>query len=83
MEWSSLDQVPSLVSSTEPSASFISVFTRWTLTALQMLFGLRGVKRIVYASSDRVLRTPSIQPKQSASSTDSGQVMLGLPLPFL
>ena len=28
-------------------------------------------------------RTPSIQPMQSASSTDSGQVMLGLPLPFL
>src|SRR5687768_13085484 len=28
-------------------------------------------------------RTPSIQPKQSASSTDSGQVMLGFPEPFL
>src|SRR4051794_10075074 len=26
---------------------------------------------------------PSIQPKQSAWSTDSGHVMLGLPLPFL
>src|SRR4030095_4861873 len=30
-----------------------------------------------------LLRTPSIQPKHSASSTDSGHVMLGLPLPFL
>jgi len=29
------------------------------------------------------LRTPSIQPKQSASSTASGQVMLGWPEPFL
>ena len=28
-------------------------------------------------------RTPSIQPKHSASSTDSGQVMLGRPEPFL
>jgi hypothetical protein len=27
------------------------------------------------------LRTPSIQPKQSASSTDSGQLMLGKPDP--
>jgi hypothetical protein len=29
------------------------------------------------------LRTPSIQPTQSASSTDSGQVMLSFPEPFL
>ena len=42
-----------------------------------------GVKRIVYASSPRLRRTPSIQPKHNASSTDSGQVMLGLPLPRL
>ena len=28
-------------------------------------------------------RTPSIQPKHSAWSTDSGQVMLGRPEPFL
>jgi len=28
-------------------------------------------------------RTPSIQPKQSASSTDSGQVIDGFPEPFL
>ena len=28
-------------------------------------------------------RTPSIQPKHSASSTDSGQVMLGFPVPRL
>jgi hypothetical protein len=28
-------------------------------------------------------RTPSIQPKHSAWSTDCGQVMLGRPLPFL
>jgi hypothetical protein len=51
--------------------------------ALQMLVGFRGVKRMVYASGPKLRRTPSIQPKQSASSTDSGQVMLGLPLAFL
>src|SRR5207248_11592172 len=62
---------------------FSSTATRATLTALQMLVGLRGVKRIVYASSPRLWRTPSIQPKQSASSTDSGQVMLGFPVAFL
>ena len=56
---------------------------RATLTALQFERGFRGVKRIVYASSPRLRRTPSIQPKHSAWSTDSGQVMLGLPLPFL
>jgi hypothetical protein len=30
-----------------------------------------------------LLRTPSIQPKQRATSTDSGQVILGLPELFL
>ncbi len=57
--------------------------TRLILIALQMLPLRRGVKRIVYASSSTLLRTPSIQPTHNASSTDSGQVMLGLPLSFL
>jgi|KBSMisStandDraft_5_1062788.scaffolds.fasta_scaffold171235_1 hypothetical protein len=48
-----------------------------------MLVGRRGVKRIVYEVSPRLLRTPSIHPKHSASSTDSGHVRLGLPEPFL
>jgi hypothetical protein len=61
----------------------ISTRTRSTFTALQRLFGLLGENRIVYASSPRLLRTPSIQPNESASSTDWGQSMLGLPLPFL
>ena len=52
-------------------------------TALQMLPARRGVKRIVYRSSSMRLRTPSIHPKQSASSTDSGHVMLALPEDFL
>ena len=62
---------------------FCSSATRATFTALQMLVGLRGVKRMQYASASRLRRTPSIQPKHSASSTDSGQVMLGRPVPFL
>ena len=52
-------------------------------TALQTLPFRRGVKRIMYRSSSMPLRIPSIQPKQSASSTDSGHVMLALPEPFL
>ena len=59
---------------------FSSSSTRFTLIALQRLFGRRGVKRIVYASSPRLRRTPSIQPKHSASSTDCGHVRLGLPV---
>ncbi|MEB0261423.1 MULTISPECIES: hypothetical protein [unclassified Mucilaginibacter] len=52
-------------------------------TALQMLVGLRGVKRMLYALASTDLRTPSIQPKHSASSTDYDQLMLGLPLSTL
>ena len=63
--------------------SFVSSATRLMFTALHVLRALRGVKRIVYRSSSTVRRTPSIQPKHSASSTDSGQVMLGFPEPFL
>ena len=48
-----------------------------------MLRAFRGVKRIVYESASNARRTPSIHPTQSASSTDSGHVMLGLPLCFL
>src|SRR5262245_4863297 len=48
-----------------------------------MLVGFRGVKRMLYACSPRLWRTPSIQPKHKASSTDSGHVMLGLPEAFL
>src|SRR5262249_26033031 len=60
-----------------------SSLARRVLIALQMLVGFLGVKRMTYrcASIDR--RTPSIHPKQSAWSTDSGQVTLGLPDPFL
>ncbi len=39
-----------------------------------------GVKRIGWHSSPIRPRTPSIQPKHSASSTDSDQVMQGLPV---
>jgi hypothetical protein len=53
---------------------------RLTFTALQLLPGFLGVKRFVYASGPRLLRTLSIQPKHSASSTASGQVMLGVPV---
>src|SRR6266568_7662761 len=41
--------------------------------------GLLLVNRIVYLASSTLFRTASIQPKQSASSTDSGQLILGLP----
>jgi hypothetical protein len=48
-----------------------------------MLVGFRGVNRMEYESGPRLRRTPSIHPKHSASSTDSGHVMLGVPLCFL
>ncbi len=54
-----------------------------TFTALHVLPRFRGVKRFLYRVSSTVCRTLSIQPKQSASSTASGQVMLGTPLAFL
>ena len=63
--------------------SSVSAATRAMFTALQMLRARRGVNRIMYASASMLLRSPSIQPKQSASSTDSGHVMLGLPDAFL
>src|SRR6266702_2134228 len=53
------------------------------LMELQVLAGLRGVKRIMYLVSSRLFRTPSIQPKHSATCTDSGQMMLGFPELFL
>ena len=37
----------------------------------------------MYRSASTPLRTPSIQPKDNASSTDSSQVKLGRPVPFL
>jgi hypothetical protein len=37
----------------------------------------------MYRSASMLLRTPSIHPKQSASATDPGHVMLALPEPFL
>jgi hypothetical protein len=52
-----------------------------TLIALQVLLGFRGVNRIANEVASMDFRTPSIQPKQSASSTDSGQVRLGFPEP--
>ena len=53
----------------------------WLVCSLAIHF--LGVKRTVYDSSPRLRRTPSIQPKHSASSTDSSQVMLGQPVPRL
>ena len=55
------------------------------MTALHVLRDFRGVNRSDEPSpSSSVLRIPSvIQPKQSASSTDSGQVMLRVPVCFL
>jgi hypothetical protein len=50
--------------------------------ALHTLPFRRGVNRFTYRSSSRLFRTPSINPKQSASSTDRGHVMLGLLVPF-
>jgi hypothetical protein len=52
-----------------PAAS--SAATRLMLTALHVLFGFRGVNRMVKVSSSPPRRTPSIQPKQSASSRAS------------
>jgi hypothetical protein len=40
-------------------------------TALQMLLGFRGLKRTLKLSASTLPRTPSIQPKQSASSSAS------------
>ncbi len=57
----------------------VSTSTRAMFTELQIKPGRRGVKRIGYASSSMRLRTPSIQPKHRASSTDSDHVMLGRP----
>src|SRR5262249_41652342 len=56
-----------------------SSLTRRMLIALHILVGFRGEKRILYRVSSIFFRTPSIQPKQSASSTDWGQVRLGVP----
>jgi len=52
------------------------------LTLLQMLPGLRGLKRCCQRSSSMVFARPSIQPKQSAWSTASDHVRLGLLVPF-
>src|SRR5687767_6939577 len=52
-----------------PAAS--SSPTRLMLTALQVLRAARGVNRILWLSSSPPRRTPSIQPKQSASSSAS------------
>ena len=56
--------------------------TRLMLTLLQTLSARRGVKRIAQRCSSRPLRVPSIQPRQSASSTDSGHVRPGRPEPL-
>ena len=60
----------------------VSTSTLAMLIALQLLPGRRGVKRLVYASSLIFFLMPSIQPKHRASSTDSDQLMVGLPLSF-
>jgi hypothetical protein len=58
----------------------VSSPTLRTFTRLHVLRAFRGVKRIVKRSSSTRRRTPSIQPWQSASSTDSDQVSDGLPV---
>ena len=63
-----------------PSARSCSTLAM--LTALQLLVGLRGVKRWMWRSPSTEFRRPSIQPKQSASSTASDHVRLGLPVCF-
>ena len=60
--------------------SFVSSSTRFVLMLLQMLPGRRGEKRIMYADSPSPRRRPSIHPKHSASSTDCGHVIDGLPV---
>src|SRR2546423_13005309 len=57
--------------------------TRVRLDADQGLFGRRGVKRPAYVSASIPLLVPSIQPKQSASSTDSSYEIPVLPEVFL
>jgi hypothetical protein len=53
-----------------PAASSSLAFRMFT--ALQMLFGLRGPNRTLKLSASTLRLTPSIQPKQSASSSASG-----------
>jgi hypothetical protein len=50
----------------------LSSATLAMLTALQLLPLRRGVNRLVWTSSSTRRPIPSIQPKQSASSTASG-----------
>jgi hypothetical protein len=52
-----------------PAASSAAAFRMFT--ALQMLFGFRGLNRTLKLSASTLRRTPSIQPKQSASSSAS------------
>src|SRR5712692_6213257 len=61
----------------------VSSSTFLMLTALQLLFGFRGVNRWTRLVSSSRCATLSIQPKQRAWSTASDHVMLGLPEPFL
>jgi hypothetical protein len=51
--------------------SFVSSSTRRMFFRLQMLFRLRGEKRIVHRSSSTRFVTPSIHPKARASSRAS------------
>ena len=66
---------------TRPSASSRAIFSTFTL--LQLLPGLRGVKRCMWRSSSMRRITPSIQPKHSAWSTACDQVIVCLPVAFL
>jgi hypothetical protein len=65
------------------SGRAVSSVTRLMFFMLQLLLCLRGVNRIVDRSSSTPLRTPSIHPKQSASSTTCDQVSDRRPEPFL
>src|SRR5258705_7570374 len=57
----------------------VSSATFLMLTALQLLFGLRGENRCTRLVSSCRRDTLSIQPKQSAWSTASDHVIVGLP----
>src|SRR5260370_33575712 len=61
----------------------VSSSTFLMLTALQLLFGFRGVNRWTRLVSSIRRATLSIQPKHRAWSTAADHVMLGLPEAFL
>src|SRR4051794_36004744 len=63
-------------------SSSVRTRTRSTLRFDQFEPARRGVIRCLRQTSSMGFMCPSIQPKQSTSSTSSGQVMLATPLPL-